>query len=130
MANPVKALLDTSVLITDVIPTGADEYAISVVSISELHFGVLRAKSPGEQQRRLRRLSAIERQFSALPITANVARIHGSMAAVLAANKRTAQRRSMDLMIAATAAAHGAELFTHNGDDFRGLDDFLTVHQL
>jgi predicted nucleic acid-binding protein len=33
----------------------------------------------------------------------------------------------MDLLIAATAHAHGATLFTRNGDDLRGLDDLLDV---
>lgn len=126
----VRALLDTSVLIANTAPSGFDTVAISVISISELHFGVLVAKTPDEQQRRLRRVTAIENAFVALPVTAEIARIQGAMAATLAAGKRNPRSRAMDLLIAATAAAHGAELFTHNGADFAGLDGYLQVHQL
>jgi predicted nucleic acid-binding protein len=33
----------------------------------------------------------------------------------------------MDLMIAAIASAHGLPLYTRNADDFKGLQDMLTV---
>ena len=33
----------------------------------------------------------------------------------------------MDLLIAATAHAHGATLYTHNPDDFSGLEELVTV---
>ena len=33
----------------------------------------------------------------------------------------------MDLLIAATAHAHGATLYTHNPDDFAGLEKLVRV---
>jgi predicted nucleic acid-binding protein len=33
----------------------------------------------------------------------------------------------MDLLIAATAHAHSARLYTRNVDDFRGLDELVDV---
>jgi predicted nucleic acid-binding protein len=33
----------------------------------------------------------------------------------------------MDLLIAATAHAHSAQLYTRNADDFRGLGDLVDV---
>lgn len=40
---------------------------------------------------------------------------------------RQPRRRTMDLLIAATAHAHSARLYTRNPDDFRGLDDLIDV---
>lgn len=47
-------------------------------------------------------------------------------AAVIGAG-REPRRRAADLMTAATAIAEGLPLFTTNPDDFKGLDDLLTV---
>ncbi len=33
----------------------------------------------------------------------------------------------MDLLIAATAHAHSARLYTRNGDDFIGLDNLIEI---
>ena len=51
----MRALLDTSVLIADAAPTEV-EAAISVVSITELHFGTLLARNDEERARRTDRL--------------------------------------------------------------------------
>lgn len=123
----VRALLDTSVLIDGAQLTRYGDVAISVVSLAELHYGVLKTKDAAERQRRLRRLAAIENRFTALPVTAEVARIQGAMAASLESKNRKSRRRSMDLMIAATASAHDALLVTSNIDDFIGLDEFVRV---
>lgn len=40
---------------------------------------------------------------------------------------RKPRRRVADLMIAAIAVAENLPLFTTNPDDFKGLDDLLTV---
>jgi len=36
----------------------------------------------------------------------------------------------MDLLIAATAHAHGATLYTRNPGDFAGLERLITIHPL
>ena len=63
----MRALLDTSVLIGERLPPDDVEAAISVVSITELHFGVLVADNDDERARRIARLSAIEATFDPCP---------------------------------------------------------------
>ena len=62
-----RGILDTSVLIaTDISPVPG-ELAISVVSLAELQFGVLVAKSAEARAVRLARLSAIQRPIRSAP---------------------------------------------------------------
>jgi predicted nucleic acid-binding protein len=68
----LRAVLDTSVLIGDAAPDGV-EAAISVISIAELHFGVLVAGDDDERGLRMQRLGAIESAFDPLPLTAEIA---------------------------------------------------------
>ena len=103
------------------------ELAISTASLAELHFGVLIARDDQVRADRLRRLGLIESQFHALPIDSAVAREYGHLAAAVSATSRQPRARVMDLLIAATAAAHHASLYTRNPDDLRGLDHLLTI---
>ncbi|MCW2505622.1 MAG: PilT protein domain protein [Actinomycetia bacterium] len=122
-----RGVLDTSVLIaTDIAPIPG-ELAISVVSIAELQFGVLVAKSQETQALRLTRLSAIQRRFDPLPVDDAVADSYAHLAARVAQAGRQPRARVMDLLIAATAHAHGASVYTRNPDDLAGLADLLTV---
>ena len=122
-----RGVLDTSVLVaTDLHPLPG-ELAISVISIAELHFGVLVAKNPQARGKRLGRLSAIQRRFEPLPVDDAVAESYGQLAAQVAAVGRQPRARSMDLLIAATAHAHGATLYTRNAKDFSGLESLLHV---
>lgn len=126
----MRILLDTSVLLgptPDPEPAGSAEaeFAISAVSLAELHFGVLAAADDATRAERLRRVAAVERTFDALPLDEVVAREYGRMAAALAAAGR--RPRMADLLIAATAKAHDAVLWTRNPDDFAGLDGLLEV---
>ena len=123
----MKVLLDTSVLIEGLDDPIDAELAISAISLAELHFGVLVAKTPEVRAARLRRLAAIERAFEALPVTDAVARTYGSLAATVWAAGRQPRARAFDLVIAATAATHDAVLYTRNPKDFVGLDDFVKV---
>jgi predicted nucleic acid-binding protein len=123
----MKALLDTSVLLGSAPEPIEGELAISTASLAELHFGVLIAGSAAVRAERLRRLGVIERTFDALPIDAAVARHYGSIAAAVAMAGRQPRGRVMDLLIAATAAAHGAQLYTRNASDLAGLDHLVEV---
>ncbi|TWD79650.1 hypothetical protein FB561_0714 [Kribbella amoyensis] len=123
----MRALLDTGILIEGLDEPVDAELAISTVSLAELHFGVLVAKSTEIRAARLRRLSAIERAFEALPVTDAVARTYGSIAATVSAAGRQPRARAFDLLIAATAATHEAALYTRNPKDFQGLQDYLEV---
>jgi toxin FitB len=123
----VKAVLDTSVLIADEIGPLPGELAISAVSLAELHFGVLVTGSPTTRAERLRRLTVLQRQFDALPVDDAVAASYGQLAAAVAAAGRQPRARTMDLLIAATAHAHGARLYTRNAVDLVGLGDLVDV---
>jgi predicted nucleic acid-binding protein len=122
-----RGLLDTSVLVAEDVSPLPGQLAISVVSMAELHFGVLVAASADIRAIRLARMSRLQRRFDPLPVDDAVADSYGELAAHVAALGRQPRARTMDLLIAATAHAHGATLYTRNIDDFRGLETFIAV---
>jgi predicted nucleic acid-binding protein len=122
-----RGILDTSVLIADDISPLPGELAISVVSLAELHFGVLVAADDDERARRLSRLSAMQRHFDPLPVDETVAESYGLLAARVVNVGRQPRARVMDLLIAATAHAHGAALYTRNADDLLGLEGLVDL---
>jgi toxin FitB len=127
VVDGVRAVLDTSVVIaTDIAPLEG-ELAISAITLAELHFGVLVAKQRKVRAERLRRLLVLQRTFDALPVDEAVAASYGQVAAAVVDAGRQPRARSMDLLIAATAHAHSARLYTRNADDFDRLDDLIDV---
>lgn len=123
------SVLDTSILIAEAPARVAGEIAISIVSVAELQFGVLVARDDQGRARRLARLSAILRRFEPLPVDASVAASYGELAAATHRAGRKATSRSLDLMIAATAHAHGARLVTANSDDVSHLANLIEIVQ-
>lgn len=119
--------MDTSVLIAAEVPPLEGELAISAASLAELHFGVLVASDPGVRAQRLRRLSELQRRFDPLPVDEAVAASYGELAAAVAASGRQPRARVMDLLIAATAHAHEARLYTRNAADLVGLEALVEV---
>jgi predicted nucleic acid-binding protein len=111
-----RGLLDTSVFIATEqdrprgsLPDGA---AISVVTIAELHLGVLVADDPGVRARRLQALSAVQGAFQPLPIDEGIAR---TFAAIVAEARRLGRRpKVMDTWIAATAVVHGLPVYSQD----------------
>jgi predicted nucleic acid-binding protein len=124
---PERAILDTSVVIADGVAPIPGVLAISAVTLAELHFGVLVAKTSEVRAERLRRLSVLQHHFDALPVDEAVAVSYGRLAAAVVDAGRQPRRRVMDLLIAATAHAHGALLYTRNPGDFAGLEDLIAV---
>jgi len=112
----MRALLDTSVLISDDPSLLPDEASISVVSLAELHFGLLLARDPGERARRLRRLGFVEAEFDPVPVDAEIARTWGGLASLSVERGLHPRRRAMDLLIAATAKALSLPLITLDHD--------------
>ena len=92
----MRVLLDTSVLISDDPPSDV-EAAISVASITELHFGVLVADDPEERGRRADRLAAVEAAFDPIPISVEIGRGWGRLAAAVAQRGGQPRRRQIDL---------------------------------
>ena len=120
----MRAVLDTSVLIADIAPIDV-EAAISVVSITELHFGALLAGNNDERARRTDRLAVVEATFDPLPVSVEVARAWGRLAAAVAQGGGKPRRRQLDLAIAATATVEQVPLLTLNLADFRIINDLV-----
>jgi toxin FitB len=120
-------VLDTSIVIAADVGGLEGELAISSVTLAELHFGVLIAKTAETRAERLRRLSVLQRQFDALPLDEAVAASYGQIAAAVVQAGRQPRARTMDLLIAATAHAHSARLYTRNPDDFVGADKYVEI---
>lgn len=128
MAPPgVKAILDTSTLIAAWRPPESEQFAISVASLAELHFGILRAAGTKVLSDRLRRLGEIEHEFDPIPFDSRVARAYAVCAEAVVREVRNPRPRAFDLVIAATALVERAKLYTFNADDFRGLESLVEV---
>ena len=123
----MRALLDTSIVIAADVGGLEGELAISSVTLAELHFGILVAKTAETRAERLRRLSVLQRQFDALPLDEAVAASYGQIAAAVVQAGRQPRARTTDLLIAATAHAHSARLYTRNPDDFVGADKYVEI---
>jgi len=123
------SVLDTSILIAERPTPIEGDIAISIVSVAELQSGVLVATDSDRRAHRLARLSAILRNFEPLPVDAAVASSYAELAAATHRAGRKSSARSLDLIIAATAHAHGARLVTANLVDVRHLRDFLEIVQ-
>lgn len=69
--------------------------------------------------------------MEALPFDSTSARAFGHVcAAVSTAGRKPGGTRTVDLMIAATALAHGFALYTLNAADLRGLEDLIEIVDL
>jgi predicted nucleic acid-binding protein len=126
--EPKRILLDTSVLINllhgrreplellgEFVQRGF-ALATSSINVAEVYAGM----RPGEERATEQLLSA----FSCLELTPEIARKAGE---ITAAERRIGRSHSLDdMMIAATAMAHGYALLTDNRKDFQipGLELF------
>ncbi len=123
----MRTILDTSVLIAVDLPPLTGELAISAASLAELHFGVLVTDDGAVRAERLRRLTDLNRRFDALPVDDEVATSYGQLAAAVASVGRQTRSRAMDLLIAATAHAHAARLYTRNAGDLAGIEHLVDI---
>ena len=112
------------------------EVAISAITLAELSAGPHEVRrneeQPGydehaERARRLDVLQRAENEFDPIPFGAEAARAYGRVCAAVISAGRKPRRRVADLMIASIALAEDLPLFTTNPDDFKGLDDLVTV---
>jgi predicted nucleic acid-binding protein len=104
-----------------------EEAAISVISLAELHFGVLVTDDDEARTRRLRRLGAIEARFDPVPFDAPAARECGRLHSEVARRGGQPRRRAFDLAIAATANVLGVPLLTSDEDDLRIIEDLVDI---
>lgn len=92
--------------------------AVSIVSLAELHLGVLLTEDPHVRAQRLRTLSSVEALFQPLPVDAAVARTFAEL--VAEARRQGRRPKIMDTWIAATAVTHGLPVYTQD-KDFRAI---------
>ncbi|MBX9399620.1 type II toxin-antitoxin system VapC family toxin [Streptomyces sp. TRM72054] len=132
-----QGLLDTNIMILrkwinpEELPA---EMAITAITLAELSAGPHQVRGSADQDdyderaERARRTDILQRAENEFdPFDAEAARIYGRVCAAVISAGRTPRRRIADLMIASIAIAEGLPLFTTNPDDFKGLDDLLTV---
>ncbi len=121
----MRALLDTSIIVADS-ADGLNAGAVSVITIAELDFGVRQARDRVQRQQRLARRNDTTTRFDPIPVDLSIAAAWGDLAALTAERGRQPRRRSMDLLIAATAQVYGLTLLTRD-EDLLWLSDVLDV---
>lgn len=119
-----RGLLDTSVFIASETGRALDitrlpeESATSVVTLAELHAGVLAAADVGTRARRLATLDALS-DIEVIPVDESAARAWAELRVHLANSGRRVNVN--DLWIAATALSQGLPVITQD-DDFDAVD--------
>jgi len=113
------AILDTSIFVA--VEQGRplsrplpDQVGVSVVTLAELELGVLMAKDAEIRSTRLHTLTRVHEQSAGLPADERIASLYARLAATeLQAGRKP---RIHDTWIAATALAHGGEVWTQDRD--------------
>ncbi len=126
-----SGLLDTSVVIDwhdpAVIEALPEQVAISAVTAAELAAGPHLAGTAVEAAKRQARLQEVEAKLEPISFDGAAVRSYGLVVAAVVRDGRKPRSRFADLLIAATAHANGLDLYTRNGDDYRGIEDFVHV---
>ncbi|MDP1846288.1 MAG: PIN domain-containing protein [Solirubrobacteraceae bacterium] len=105
----LTTLFDTSLLAEPTegrTPNLDGDCAVSVITIGELHAGVLLARDDATQASRLRRLAAVLDMATVLDVDRAITARYGELRAA------ACRAPSNDLWIAATALAHDLQLLT------------------
>ena len=103
---------------------GRGEAYISAITSSELLVGVHRANTPARRARRSAYVEALLARLPVLAFDATVARTHAQL---LGALPRNVTIGAHDLIIGATALAHGFGLLTSNVADFGRMPGLIVV---
>jgi predicted nucleic acid-binding protein len=100
--------------------TGDEPVYLAPPVLSELEYGVLRAASPSQRQKRASALARIRRK-PCLIVDGETGATFGRLAADLDSAGTPHSYRIQDLWIAALAIQHGLKVLTGNPRDFRGI---------
>lgn len=111
--------------------TGDDAVYLTPPVLAELEYGVLRAQTEGQRNRRLAAVARIKCKPS-LMIDIETGEIFGRLAEYLDRQGRPARRRIQDLWIAALAIRYGYRVLTQNQKDFADVPgvDLLPMENL
>jgi predicted nucleic acid-binding protein len=115
----VRGLLDTSVFIATEsgrvieVERLPDEAAMSVVTMAELHAGVLAARDTATRVRRMATVDAL-RHVEVLPVDADAAQVWAQLRVQLSEQGRRINVN--DLWVAATAVSRGLPVYTQDDD--------------
>ncbi len=115
-----RTLSDLAALVPD------EPIAVASITASELLVGIHRADTPERRLRRERFVEAFLSRVPAIPFDLVVARVHARLWAELAEAGQLIGPH--DLLIAATAVAHGYAVLTENVREFSRIPS-LGVHQ-
>ncbi|MGE0066427.1 MAG: type II toxin-antitoxin system VapC family toxin [Solirubrobacterales bacterium] len=126
-----RGLIDTSVAIAlEVVALERlpSEVAISTLTLAELTSGPVAALTPVARAQRQDHLQRIEAGIESLDFDPVCARAYGRVSAAFhRIGRKPRGARAVDLMIAATALAHGLPLYTRNAADLRGLEGLIEI---
>jgi tRNA(fMet)-specific endonuclease VapC len=131
----VAALIDSSVFIAGeraridlaelLASLGSEPLALSAVTASELLYGLHRARTPTQRERRDAYVEAIFGQMPVLAFDLSVARVHSAVSAEL--DRTGSPVGAHDLMIAATAIAHDYRVATRDLRSFPKIQGLETL---
>jgi len=117
-----RGLIDAADLVASL---SGEALALSAVTASELLYGVYRARTIAQRERRGAYVEAILAQMTVIAFDLAVARIHSAVSAELSHTGR--QVGAHDLMIAATALAHDHRVATRDLRSFPKIPGLETV---
>ena len=100
--------------------TGDEPVDLAPPVLAELQYGVERAKSPAQRQKRAAALARM-RHKPCLVMDAETGATFGRLAAALDGAGRPATHRIQDVWIAALAIQHNLRVLTRNPKDFQGI---------
>lgn len=122
-----KAILDTNVVIDDVLSVNGFAVAISSLSYAELEWG-LAADAEEVRVIRAARLDRIRARLGAgLPFDDDAARSYGHITRLVHLRGGRTRGRVVGLMIAAIAHSNDAALVTRNVKDFADLEGLVEI---
>jgi predicted nucleic acid-binding protein len=124
----LKVLLDTNLLIDNLLDHPGHVVFVSSLSWSELYSGTVTAADPVIRATREARIARLKTILGpGLPFDDRAAAAYATVARLVLERGRNPKARAVDLMIAATALANDTGIITRNLHDFAGLDSLIKV---
>lgn len=100
--------------------TGAEPVYLAPPVLAEIQYGVERAGTPAQRQKRAAALARLRRK-PCLVMDAETGAVFGRLAAALDSAGRPSTHRVQDVWIAALAVQHNLKVLTRNPKDFSGI---------